>query len=151
MNAGVMLPTTVRARRDPKWPESWEKDWDRYEDFASEMLRVQSVQTVFQNSKIMQQVVDREYNKNIHEEVKLSMNFNMEESRKSQQSASCLACGNCLAGCPYNAKNSTDKNYLVSATEVCFSSYEFFFFIPLNTMRFIINYFTGRMCYKNRK
>ncbi|KAK1324185.1 Long-chain-alcohol oxidase FAO1 [Acorus calamus] len=24
----------------------------------------------------------------------------------------CLGCGNCLSGCPYDAKNSTDKNYL---------------------------------------
>ncbi|KAA8518556.1 hypothetical protein F0562_016030 [Nyssa sinensis] len=31
--------------------------------------------------------------------------------------SSCLACGNCLAGCPYNAKNSTDRNYLVSAIQ----------------------------------
>ncbi|XP_057777962.1 uncharacterized protein LOC130996680 [Salvia miltiorrhiza] len=117
VNAGVMLPTTVRTRRDPKWPEPWEKDWDRYEAFASEMLKVQSLPTVFQNSNIMQQVVDKEYDNNIHEQVKLSINFDMEESRKSQQQVNCLACGNCLAGCPYNAKNSTDKTYLVSAIE----------------------------------
>ncbi|KAL1549281.1 hypothetical protein AAHA92_17408 [Salvia divinorum] len=117
VNAGVILPTPVRARRDPRWPEPWEKDWDKYEAFVSEMLNVQSVPTVFQNSNIMQQVVDNEYDKNIHEQLKLSINFDMEDSRKFQQPVNCIACGNCLAGCPYNAKNSTDKTYLVSAIE----------------------------------
>lgn len=111
-----MIPTPVRARRDPKWPEAWEKDWDRYEATTSDMLRVQSVPTMFQNSKIMQEVIGSEYDK---KPVKLSLNIDMEESRKSQQPGNCIACGNCLAGCPYNAKNSTDRTYLVSAIEVC--------------------------------
>ncbi|XP_042050013.1 uncharacterized protein LOC121795536 isoform X3 [Salvia splendens] len=115
VNAGVILPTPVRARRDPRWPEPWEKDWDRYEALVSDMLNVQSVPTVFQNSNIMQQVADNEYDKSIHEQLKLSINFSVEDSRKFQQPVNCLACGNCLAGCPYNAKNSTDKTYLVSA------------------------------------
>ncbi|KAL5725461.1 hypothetical protein ACHQM5_008603 [Ranunculus cassubicifolius] len=52
--------------------------------------------------------------------IKLSINFDstgyQTNSTGSQQANSCLACGNCLSGCPYNAKNSTDKNYLASAT-----------------------------------
>ncbi|XP_039066170.1 uncharacterized protein LOC120211760 [Hibiscus syriacus] len=36
---------------------------------------------------------------------------------KHQNLDTCIACVNCLAGCPYNAKNSTDKNYLESATQ----------------------------------
>ncbi|KAJ6361854.1 hypothetical protein OIU78_002296 [Salix suchowensis] len=27
VNAGVMLPTPTRARRNPKWPKEWEMDW----------------------------------------------------------------------------------------------------------------------------
>ncbi|KAK6147222.1 hypothetical protein DH2020_018134 [Rehmannia glutinosa] len=121
INAGVMLPTTVRARRDPKWPKAWDKDWDRYEASASDMLKTQSIPTKFQNSKIMQEVIDKEYDKNDDVPLKLSVNFDMEEqvskSGRSQENGNCLACGNCLAGCPYNAKNSTDKTYLVSAIQ----------------------------------
>ncbi|KAK6147236.1 hypothetical protein DH2020_018148 [Rehmannia glutinosa] len=121
INAGVMLPTTVRARRDPKWPKAWDKDWDRYEASASDMLRTHSIPTKFQNSKIMQEVIDKEYDKNDDVPLKLSVNFDMEEqvskSGRSQENGNCLACGNCLAGCPYNAKNSTDKTYLVSAIQ----------------------------------
>ncbi|KAK6147228.1 hypothetical protein DH2020_018140 [Rehmannia glutinosa] len=120
INAGLVLPTTVRARRDPKWPKAWEEDWDRCEALASDMLRAQSVPMKFQNSKIMEGVIGEEYDKNIDSPIKLSMNFDIEQvsdSRMSQETGSCLACGNCLAGCPYNAKNSTDKTYLVSAIQ----------------------------------
>lgn len=82
------------------------------------MLKAQNIPTEFQNSKIMQEVIDKEYDGNI-KPLKLSMNFDMEDSRKSREPGNCLACGNCLAGCSYNAKNSTDKTYLVSAIEVC--------------------------------
>ncbi|KAI3749923.1 hypothetical protein L2E82_20544 [Cichorium intybus] len=37
--------------------------------------------------------------------------------KRPKELGSCIACGNCLAGCPYNAKNSTDKTYLISAVE----------------------------------
>ncbi|CAK9174906.1 unnamed protein product [Ilex paraguariensis] len=53
----------------------------------------------------------------------LGVNFDIEEEQphdqisKSKDIGSCLACGNCLAGCPYNAKLSTDKTYLVSALQ----------------------------------
>ncbi|KAI3471794.1 hypothetical protein Pfo_028447 [Paulownia fortunei] len=107
VNAGVMLPTTVRARRDPKWPKAWEKDWEKYEASASDMLRIQSIPMKFQNSKIMQEVIDKEYDKNIYNPLKLSVSRNWKLS----------SLWNCLAGCPYNAKNSTDKTYLVSAIQ----------------------------------
>lgn len=118
MNGGVILSTTARARRDPRWPESWKKDWDRYEATASDMLKAQSLQVKFQNSKILEGVMSGEYDKETNDSMKLSMNIEIE---RSQETGSCLACGNCLAGCPYNAKNSTDKTYLVSAVKVCLS------------------------------
>ena len=43
----------------------------------------------------------------------------LQNSMKLQQMNSCLACGNCLAGCP-DAKNSTDKNYIISAVQANF-------------------------------
>ncbi|KAJ4705299.1 4Fe-4S ferredoxin, iron-sulfur binding, conserved site-containing protein [Melia azedarach] len=40
-NAGVMLPTPVRAKRNPKWPKECETDWDKCEASAAAMLRIQ--------------------------------------------------------------------------------------------------------------
>lgn len=119
VNAGVMMPTPVRARRDAKWPKDWEKDWERCEALASDMLRIQKLPFKFQNAKIMEDVVDEDYDTNTDSPLKLSVSFN-DEDGENRETGSCLACGNCLAGCPYNAKNSTDKNYLLSAIQVCF-------------------------------
>lgn len=122
VNAGVMIPTPLRARRNPKWPREWERDWESCEASASAMLRVQSVPTKFPNAKVMEQIVGEEFEETSHGPVKLSVTFDIEDkpnrSLENQGMGSCLACGNCLAGCPYNAKNSTDKTYLVSAVQV---------------------------------
>lgn len=122
INAGVMLPTPVRARRDPKWPKAWEKDWDISEASAKKMLRVQSIPVKFQNAKIMEDVIEAEFETSIDDQLTVGMNFDIEEklfhSKRSHGAGSCLACGNCLSGCPYNAKNSTDASYLASAVEV---------------------------------
>ncbi|KAF7148441.1 hypothetical protein RHSIM_Rhsim03G0070500 [Rhododendron simsii] len=121
VNAGVMIPTPLRARRNPKWPREWERDWESCEASASAMLRVQSVPTKFPNAKVMEQIVGEEFEETSHGPVKLSVTFDIEDkpnrSLENQGMGSCLACGNCLAGCPYNAKNSTDKTYLVSAVQ----------------------------------
>ncbi|KAK2984166.1 hypothetical protein RJ640_020576 [Escallonia rubra] len=126
VNAGVMKPTPVRAKRNPKWPKEWERDWEICEASASAMLRIQTVPTKFPNAKVMDEVAGEEYEETNLTSVKLSINFDVEEqqfnSRKTQEAGSCLACGNCLSGCPYNAKNSTDKNYLVSAIQVSYPS-----------------------------
>ncbi|XP_038697798.1 uncharacterized protein LOC119995391 [Tripterygium wilfordii] len=118
VNAGVMLPTPFRARRDPKWPKEWERDWDICEAFAAAMLRIQSVPVKFPMGKVMERIVDGEMDES---SIKLSVNFDLEDLPthlgQSRQMNSCLACGNCLSGCPYNAKNSTDKNYLLSAIQ----------------------------------
>ncbi|KAF7147524.1 hypothetical protein RHSIM_Rhsim03G0070400 [Rhododendron simsii] len=121
INAGVMLPTPLRARRNPNWPKEWERDWESCEASASAMLRVQSVPTKFPNAKVMEQTVGEEFEETGHGSVKLSVTFDIEDkpnrSPENQGMGSCLACGNCLAGCPYNAKNSTGKTYLASAVQ----------------------------------
>ncbi|KAK8315402.1 hypothetical protein V6Z12_D01G239100 [Gossypium hirsutum] len=99
VNAGVMVPTPVRTRRSSKWPKEWETDWDSCEASAATMMRIQSVPLQFPIAKIM----------------KKSM---WERLPKHQNMDTCIGCGNCLAGCPYNAKNSTDKNYLASAIQL---------------------------------
>ncbi|KAJ0087839.1 hypothetical protein Patl1_32632 [Pistacia atlantica] len=121
VNAGVMLPTPVRTRRNPKWPKEWEWDWDSCEASASTMLRVQRAPVRFPVSKVMGEIADGQIEESCEDVVKLSINFDLEDPPphliKLQQTGSCLACGNCLAGCPYNAKNSTDKNYILSAIQ----------------------------------
>ncbi|OMO82332.1 hypothetical protein CCACVL1_11980 [Corchorus capsularis] len=121
VNAGVMLPTPVRTRRNSKWPKEWEQDWDSCETSAATMLRIQSVPVQFPVAKIMKEIDVGEMEEMVQDSLKLSMNFDLEEppSRllKHQNQGSCIACGNCLSGCPYDAKNSTDKNYLASAIQ----------------------------------
>ncbi|KAL4558327.1 hypothetical protein LXL04_036525 [Taraxacum kok-saghyz] len=119
VNAGVMLPTPVRAKRNPKWPKEWESDWKSCEASASSMLNIQKVPVKFRNAKVMERLVGDEFEET--SSLKVSMNFDVEEQganfKRPKEQGSCIACGNCLAGCPYNAKSSTDKNYLLSAVE----------------------------------
>ncbi|KAJ6406704.1 hypothetical protein OIU84_010253 [Salix udensis] len=121
INAGVMVPTPIRARRNPKWPKEWERDWDICESSAAAMLRIQSSSVKFPIAKVMGEIAEGEFEESIESSVKLSVNFDTEEPPsnppKLDQISSCFACGNCLVGCPYNAKNSTDKNYLISAIQ----------------------------------
>ena len=123
VNAGVIVPTPVRARRNPKWPNEWERDWDNCEASALAMLRPQGVPVKFPVAKVFGEIADGQIEQSFETSVKLSINFNLEEpTANSQTMGSCLACGNCLAGCPYNAKGSTDKNYLHSAIQAYFPS-----------------------------
>ncbi|CAM8968767.1 unnamed protein product [Rhodiola kirilowii] len=120
VNAGVMRVTPLRARKNPKWPVEWERNWDICEASASDMLRAESVPVEFSSSRIMKQVVEEDIEEVGCSSVKLSVNFSKDSSSSSVklgQMDSCLACGNCLSGCPYNAKNSTDKNYIQSAVQ----------------------------------
>ena len=93
------------------------------------MMRIQSVPNKFPNAKIMEEVTEEDqYEATSQSSLKLGVNFDIEEVQphdqisKSKDIGRCLACGNCLAGCPYNAKLSTDKTYLVSALQVRFTS-----------------------------
>ncbi|XP_074370665.1 uncharacterized protein LOC141711868 [Apium graveolens] len=115
VNAGVITPTTVRARRNLKWPKEWERDWEVNEASASVMLRAQSVPAKFPNARIMEDVIGDEFQESTNGPLKLSINFDAE--KQPSQMDACLACGNCLSGCPYNAKNSTDKNYIHTAIQ----------------------------------
>ena len=124
VNAGVMIPTPIRARRNSIWPKEWEKDWEICEASASAMLNVQSIPVKFPIAKTMEEIAEREIEESFQSPMKLSMNFSRDEqqldSMKPKQMGSCLACGNCLSGCPYNAKNSTDKNYIDLAVQAHF-------------------------------
>ncbi|XP_015581580.2 uncharacterized protein LOC8263202 [Ricinus communis] len=121
VNAGVMLPTPVRAKRNSKWPKEWEKDWNTCEASAAAMLRIQSIPVKFPSARVMGEIVEGDIEQTPENLMKFSVNFDVKESSsnsmKLQQMNSCLACGNCISGCPYDAKSSTDKNYLLSAVQ----------------------------------
>ncbi|XP_072999091.1 uncharacterized protein [Typha latifolia] len=120
VNAGVLTPAPIRTRRDPKWPKEWNDDWDICQSTASRMLGAHRVPIEFPNARVMKQVVRDEIEDYTPDSIKLSINFGQDETSKStglQQMGNCLACGNCLSGCPYNAKCSTDKNYIASAIQ----------------------------------
>lgn len=155
INAGVITPTPVRARRNLKWPKEWERDWEVNEASASVMLRAQSVPAKFPNARVMEDVIGDEFEESTNGPLKLSINFDAE--KQPSQVDACLACGNCLSGCPYNAKNSTDKNYIHKAIQVtnmhapCTS----FFLKKKSTIRITIYILlfwcnAGRMHNKNR-
>ncbi|MCL7024984.1 hypothetical protein MKW94_011989 [Papaver nudicaule] len=97
INAGVMIPTPVRVRRSPKWPKEWERDWDVCEAAASAMLRAQSIPGEFSNAKVMKEIAEEEIEECYPNLLKLSINFNAEDSQSSTKMGSCLACGNCLS------------------------------------------------------
>ncbi|XP_031103102.1 uncharacterized protein LOC116006754 [Ipomoea triloba] len=122
VNAGVMLPTPASTRRNPKWPKEWETDWEFCQASAAAILRIQTIPAKFQTAKVMDQVLRECLDSSADAPpLKLSVNFDMEDhhlpSKTPRQMGTCLACGNCLAGCPFGAKNSTDKTYLVSAVQ----------------------------------
>ncbi|XP_058087469.1 uncharacterized protein LOC131234548 [Magnolia sinica] len=124
VNAGVMVSTPVRARRDPKWPKEWQHDWEICEISALGMLRPQSIPLEFGNSRVMRGISDEIEDCSMNS-IKLSVNFGQEVGPSpmgSQPLDKCLACGNCMSGCPYNAKNSLDKNYLATAIQASSSS-----------------------------
>ncbi|KAG0489690.1 hypothetical protein HPP92_006553 [Vanilla planifolia] len=120
VNAGVVVPASVRARRDPKWPKEWTSDWEQCEALASMMLGAQPPPLEFSNGRVMRQVLCEEMEDYKPDPIRLSINFGKEKEKAGgeinpKKLGSCLACGNCFSGCPYNAKNSTDKNYLALA------------------------------------
>ncbi|KAE8098585.1 hypothetical protein FH972_016638 [Carpinus fangiana] len=130
VNAGVMVPTPVRARRNPKWPKGWERDWENCEASAAAMLRIPSVPVKFPVAKVMGEILaDGQIENSFETPLQLSMNFGLEEPAsnlmKPQRVDSCLACGNCLAGCPYNAKRShiiieyEVQNVVKNSYEIC--------------------------------
>ncbi|XP_068658121.1 uncharacterized protein [Aristolochia californica] len=119
VNAGVMVSTPARTRKNPKWPREWEKDWEACELSALEILKPQSLPVEFPSAAVMREIAE-EIEDIRPDSIKLTVNFGGKDDQSStgpQSFGSCLACGNCMSGCPYNAKNSIDKNYLARAIQ----------------------------------
>ncbi|XP_039122109.1 uncharacterized protein LOC120258737 [Dioscorea cayenensis subsp. rotundata] len=120
VNAAVLTATPVRARRNPRWPEEWNNDWESCQATASAMLGSNSIPSEFSSAKVMKQVAEEEIENFRADKIELGINFGQElkhQTKGGQEIGSCVACGNCLSGCPYNAKNSNDKTYITSAIQ----------------------------------
>ncbi|CAN6716954.1 unnamed protein product [Malus baccata var. baccata] len=79
VNAGVLVPAPARARRNPKWPKDWERNWDNCEASAAAMLKAQSIPVKFPAAKVLEEVAIGEIEEAFETSVKLSMNFDLEE------------------------------------------------------------------------
>lgn len=131
INAGVMMSTPKRARRDPRWPTDWEKDWQINESKARAMLDPQSIPFEFPSSKVMDAISD-EIEDCVKDTLHLSVKMKASLNPFGLPQNDCKACGNCFTGCPYDAKSSTDKNYVAAALQVTHNSSFLFFIIDLS-------------------
>ncbi|XP_057857842.2 uncharacterized protein LOC131066953 [Cryptomeria japonica] len=116
INAGVMAPTPMRARRDPRWPKEWEGSWSSSQARAIKVLQPETIPHQFPSSKVMRDI-SGEIEESTLDPIQTSIKFDQGESSAGLHQNACMACGNCLSGCPYNSKGSTDKNYLALAIE----------------------------------
>ncbi|XXG62724.1 hypothetical protein AAC387_Pa05g1037 [Persea americana] len=133
-NMGQMVSTPVRTKKDPRWPNDWQKDWEAHETLALTMLNPQDPPVEFASAKAVKAVAE-EIEESSPTPIKQAINFNSINDpgnvKGSTQLEQCVARGNCMSGCPYNAKNSNDKNYITLAIEACVSSIHLFF-CPFN-------------------
>lgn len=115
-NAGLMVPTPARVKRDPRWPKEWQVDWEACEAHAVAMVNPQDNPVEFATATAMREACE-EIEESSPSLVKQSVNFTHEKEPDSKGLEPCVACGNCLSGCPYNAKKSNDKNYIALAIQ----------------------------------
>lgn len=123
-NAGLMVSTPVRVKKDPRWPNEWHEDWESYETRALTMLDTQDAPVMFPSARALTAVSD-EIEDSSPSPIRQTVNFISKDdpSNNSNRGTSknldpCVGCGNCMSGCPYNAKCSNDKNYIATAIEV---------------------------------
>ena len=128
-NAGVMVSTPVRAKQDPRQPKEWHKNWEAHEALALTMLNPQDPPIEFAGARALAAVAE-DIEESSPTPIKQTINFiskNDPNLKGTKQLDQCVACGNCMSGCPYNAKNSSDKNYVALAIEARAFSIELFF------------------------
>lgn len=94
------------------------------------MLNPQDPPVEFASAKALKAIAE-EIEESSPTPIKQTINFNSINDqgnlKGARQLEQCVACGNCMSGCPYNAKNSNDKNNIALAIEACVSSIHLFF------------------------
>lgn len=120
-NAGLMVSTPVRVKKDPRWPKEWHKDWESYQTSALTMLDQQDAPVMFPSARALTAVSD-EIEDSSPSPIEQTVNFKAKNDPTNKSKLDpCVGCGNCMSGCPYNAKCSNDKNYIATAIEACLS------------------------------
>ena len=97
----------------------WEKELKPYYQTAYRMLGATVNPEFFDADKILQSISKNQK----FEPVKVAVYFGKENTRVSDpyfggagpDRTACNFCGQCMTGCPYDAKNTLDKNYLFLA------------------------------------
>ncbi|XP_024526945.1 uncharacterized protein LOC112345107 [Selaginella moellendorffii] len=116
VNAGIIVPTPKRARMHPNWPSEWQEDWDLYEAKSHSILEPEEILHEAPKSKVLDKIAN-EIEDAARDSMKLTISFNQKKNAAGVTQNECISCGNCLSGCRYNAKSSTDKNYLELAAQ----------------------------------
>lgn len=106
--------------------EDWEKDLAPHYEVAWKMLGA-AVNPNLQDSDLALKALAKNIGKEKNfEATKVSVFFGEPEitvtdpffNGKGPERTGCRFCGGCMTGCPYNAKNSLDKNYLYLAEKL---------------------------------
>lgn len=102
----------------------WEKELKEYYIKAEKMLGVTKNPKLFDADLALQSVAHKREKKNVFEPTNVSVFFGDGSGKEQDEVAdpffngegparkACIFCGQCMTGCPHNAKNSLDKNYL---------------------------------------
>ena len=98
----------------------WEKELAPHYQTAYKMLGAATVPKLFDADDVLHSVARKKHKSDDFEPTKVAVYFGESEKTvpdpffdgKGPERAGCNFCGQCMTGCPYNAKNSLDKNYL---------------------------------------
>jgi cholesterol oxidase len=121
------LPTPPSsAFRDPRWPthDDWETRLAPFYETARRMLGAVEAKNVYPTDDMIREIVDGEMGaKDSFHRHQVSVYFGEPGEAvpdpyfqgEGPERTGCIECGRCMSGCPHNAKNTLDKNYLYLA------------------------------------
>ena len=125
--AAVLLEPKPAFFRDPAWKDlgvDWQSELKPHYLRAAQMLGLTVCPTTHIQDEWLKQTAISMGAGESHSPVPLGITFGSEEEVPDPYFGGagpvrrgCKQCGNCLAGCEYNAKNSLDKNYLYLAEQ----------------------------------
>ncbi|MCO5589431.1 hypothetical protein L7F22_043398 [Adiantum nelumboides] len=111
-------PWGVFGNSNSLYQEWRETLWDRAGKRARSMLQAEEVPSHGFHQDRVVDAVSGEIEDSSRNCVKLSIRFSCgTDPTSSTPFNACKGCGNCFTGCPYNAKNSVDKNYIAAASK----------------------------------
>ena len=115
------------AFKDARWPtdEDWETKMAPYYATARRMLGAVEAKNTYHSDEFMREIVDDDMlGRTTFHKHHVSVFFGDEPGitvpdpffdGEGPDRTTCIECGRCMSGCPHNAKNTLDKNYLYLA------------------------------------